>query len=145
MDLVLRPAAPQDEPWARELNSAAYRSVITEQFGSWNEPEQQRQFGEKWARGQYQLVCLAGERVGVLWTTLETDHLFVNELLILPERQGSGIGTQVMSDLLGDATERNLPVRLRVLIRNRARILYERLGFKTDAVTSTHFLMTWTP
>lgn len=145
MDLVLRPAAPQDEPWARELNSAAYRAVIERQFGFWNDRDQQRQFEDKWAQGQYQLICLAGVPVGVLWAAVDVDHVFINELLILPEQQGLGIGTQVLRDVLGDASARNVPVRLKVLLRNRARALYERLGFKVEAVTATHFLMTWTP
>jgi len=145
MDLVLRAAAPQDEPWARDLNCNAYRSVIEQQFGFWNDREQQRQFGDKWAQGHYQLICVAGMPVGVLWTTIEVDHVFVNELLILPERQGLGIGTQVLRDVLGDASTRALPVRLKVLLRNRARALYERLGFTVEATTATHFLMTWTP
>ena len=145
MDLVLRPAAPQEEPWARKLNTAAYHTVITEQFGVWNDREQQRQFGDKWAQGQYQVISCEGVPVGVLWISEKEEHVFINELLIVPERQGLGIGTRVMSDVLRDAGTRNLPVRLRVLLRNRARALYERLGFKVDAVTPTHFLMSWAP
>lgn len=145
MDLVLRPATPEDEPWARELNAAAYRPVIEQQFGFWDHPEQQRQFSDKWAQGQYQIICLEGAAVGVLWVAFETEQVFINEILIVPERQGLGIGTQLVRDVLREADARDLPVRLRALIRNRARALYERLGFTVDAVTATHFLMTWTP
>jgi len=143
MAFTLRAAARPDEAWARQLNEAAYRPVITEQFGFWNDQDQQRQFSEKWAKGQYRVIELDGTPVGVLWAVVESDHVFVNELLIAPERQGSGLGSKVLGAVLHDAATRNLPVRLRVLIRNRARTLYERLGFEVKAVTSTHFSMSW--
>ena len=41
------------------------------------------------------------------------------------------------------AKQRGLPVRLRVLHRNRARHLYERHGFEGVGETETHWLMRW--
>lgn len=63
------------------------------------------------------------------------------EIQLLPEFQGHGIGTALLQRELRFADARGLPVRLQVLRENRARTLYERLGFRVCGETDTHFLM----
>jgi ribosomal protein S18 acetylase RimI-like enzyme len=42
-----------------------------------------------------------------------------------------------------DARSRKLPILLQVLHLNRARRLYERLGFRVYETTETHYRMRW--
>jgi len=52
-----------------------------------------------------------------------------------------GVGTSVVRDVMHQASRLGLPLRLQVLKANRARRLYERLGFREVAETPTHFQM----
>jgi ribosomal protein S18 acetylase RimI-like enzyme len=58
---------------------------------------------------------------------------------VLPEWQGQGIGTRVVSRVVQEAG--GVPVSLHVLKGNPARALYERLGFVIDGETATHVTM----
>lgn len=57
--------------------------------------------------------------------------------------QSRGIGTSVLRRTCEEARRRNVPVRLRVLRRNRAQDLYRRLGFEPEGETETHVLLVW--
>lgn len=62
-------------------------------------------------------------------------------MALLPEFQGRGIGTKLIQAVMGEAAGLGLPLRLQVLKANRARRLYERLGFHVYAETATHLQM----
>src|SRR6266508_3063948 len=47
------------------------------------------------------------------------DHDFIDELALLPEAQGRGIGSSLVRDVMGAASARGVPVRLSVLVTNR--------------------------
>ena len=51
------------------------------------------------------------------------------DVALLPAVRGRGIGTGLLEDLLAEAREAGRPVRLKVVLTNPARRLYERLGF----------------
>ncbi len=141
MEIEITPARPSDREFARQLNHAAYRDVVTRQFGRWNEADQDLRFADKWEQGGFRIVRLAGEPVGAVWTTVEPDDLFINDLQVLPARQGAGIGAAVVERVIAEADALGQPVRLQVLRANRARALYERLGFRVYGETELHFLM----
>ena len=50
----------------------------------------------------------------------------------------------MVSDVMSEASDAGLPVKLQVLLRNRAKTLYERLGFVIPAETDTYYHMQWT-
>ena len=145
MRYSLRACSTDDEAFVRRIHHEAYLDVVTRQFGRWDEAEQDGFFAEKWDSRHYQQVVVEGAPVGVLRLTRDADQLFIDEMQLLPEFQGRGIGTQVLADLLADSRRAKLPVRLRVLRLNRAKSLYERLGFTVYDETGTHFLMEWLP
>ncbi len=137
----LRPAGPGDRPFVERLHGAAYHDVVVEQFGGWDEQRQQGFFDEKWRTEQFEIVLADGDPVGAISVSIEPDHVHLNEMLVLPEHQGQGIGTSLLERVEANARERRLPVRLRVLHLNRARHLYERHGFEVTGRTETHLLM----
>ena len=138
-------ARSADEAFARGVNHLAYRAVVTEQFGSWDEADQDERFQQKWSRGGYQLIRCDGVSVGLLKVVEEPDHVFLSELQIHPDHQNRGLGAEVIARVVADATKRRLPVRLQVLLANRARRLYERLGFEVCGETETHVVMRRNP
>jgi GNAT superfamily N-acetyltransferase len=68
----------------------------------------------------------------------------VNQLFLLPEHQGQGIGRRCMLAVMEEARGLGLPVRLRVLkVNPRALAFYGRLGFVRTGETDSHDLMEW--
>jgi ribosomal protein S18 acetylase RimI-like enzyme len=79
--------------------------------------------------------------IGAIAFQRYSDHLFLEEVLIYPEYQNQGFGTEIVQQLLAEAAKDGLPVRLQVLRENGARSLYDRLGFVQIGKTDTHLLM----
>ena len=73
---------------------------------------------------------------------LQPDCVFVNQLYLLPEHQGQGIGRECVLVVIAQGNSLGLPVRLQVLkVNARAATFYKRLGFEITDETDTHFLM----
>ena len=135
-------AGEQDKSFLRTLNREVYEPVVVKQFGTWNDAFQDRVFEEKWAVQNYQIVEHAGQRVGAIWVTKEPDHLWLREIQISPPYQNRGIGTKLLMKVMNEAAQSDLPLRLRVLIENRAKALYERHGFRDIGMFgNTHYWM----
>ena len=68
-------------------------------------------------------------------------EIVLQQLFVVPERQGAGLGTQVLKDLLRRWEPTGKPIVLTVLKNNPARRLYERLGFAVVGEVGVKFEM----
>jgi len=143
VDFYLRPSEPEDEAFVRRLNQLAYEEVVSAQFGEWDPVKQKASFDLKWKAQMYSIIVLGGMPVGAVSSVWSDVALTLMELLVLPLHQGLGIGTQVVLQLQREARSQQLPLLLQVLHLNRARGLYERLGFRVYETTETHYRMRW--
>lgn len=140
--LHLRPATDQDKAFVKRLNEEAYRAVVVEQFGAWDDPDQGSMFESEWKTHAWQIVEQRGRQIGAMVILRHPDHIWLHEILVSPEHQGEGIGTELLLGLIDRARASNLPLRLRVLKANRARLLYQRIGFRTTGMfEDTHYDM----
>lgn len=137
----LRPATAADKALIAALHARCYREVVVAQFGGWDEKLQQGFFEKKWDPARYEIVTVQGTDVGAVAVRRHPDHVFLTELLIDPAFQNQGLGTELVRQILAEAAADGLPLRLQVLRKNRARRLYERLGFVPTGETDTHILM----
>jgi ribosomal protein S18 acetylase RimI-like enzyme len=76
-----------------------------------------------------QIIQINGKDVGLLKCVRGGREWELVQIQLLPELQGTGIGTRVIKELLVEARTSEASVRLSVLKVNPARELYERLGF----------------
>lgn len=123
------------------LHERCYRDVVVAQFGGWDDTLQRGFFEKKWDPARYAIATVQGLEIGAVAVQRHPDHVFLAELLIDPAFQNRGFGTELLRQIITDAAKDGLPVRLQVLRKNRARCLYERLGFVRTGETDTHILM----
>jgi GNAT superfamily N-acetyltransferase len=140
-----RPATLVDHAFLRELHHTAYRDVVVRQFGSWDERAQDDWFEKGLSLAVMSVVEVDGVPVGAIGLSSAPDCLHLIELQILPHWQDRGLGSALLDRQLSEARARGVPIRLRVLLENRARTLYERKGFLITGETETHYLMEWKP
>jgi GNAT superfamily N-acetyltransferase len=141
----VRQARVSDHRFLKDLHHAAYRDVVTLQFGDWIESEQDVWFEKSLFEAEYRIVESDGSPVGAIGVRDHSDHIALVEMQVLPQYQNMGIGSELLGLELKRAVELDLPVRLRVLRQNRARQFYARNGFALAGETDTHCLMTWRP
>ena len=127
--MQVRAASEEDTPFLVHLACAAYRDVVTRQFGGWDEDEQAARFADKVARLPFVVGELSGRPIAAAAASTHPDHVFLDELLVLPAFQGRGYGGHLLGREVRRARARGLPLRLHVLRLSRARSFYERHGF----------------
>ena len=84
MILERRTATSSDTAFARTTHHAAYRDVVSRQFGEWDEALQDRLFGEKWIPNQFEIVLCDGNPCGFLSIEDHPDHIYVRWIAITP-------------------------------------------------------------
>ncbi len=138
MTVTLRPEAPSDLPFLRRLVLATVAAKLG--ASQWPEPlrsqvlemqcnAQLQSIRAGYPNGESSIVVLDGADAGWLYVARLEHELHLVEIMLLPEMQGKGAGTEVLRGLLASAGE--LPVRLSVDRMNPgAARLYERLGFR---------------
>ena len=90
--------------------------------------------------GEYQRVLMDGSLAGYVHFHPAGERMELDDLYILPEYRGQGIGTAVVEKCCGE-TEK--PVYLYVFRRNEGAVrLYQRLGFMiVQEVGSSRYIM----
>jgi ribosomal protein S18 acetylase RimI-like enzyme len=130
MSVRLRPATAEDSGLCYRLHRAAMRPYVERVWG-WDEAVQAEFHRARFDPARTRIVAVDGRDVGVLIVHDEPDAVYLGRIAVHPRWQGRGIGTGIIRDLLADAAARGRPVTLDVLVVNdRARALYERLGFR---------------
>jgi len=80
-------------------------------------------------------------KMGVVALNGTSKSLHIRQLQILPEFQGEGIGSKVLTVAKKRALQLQLPITLNVLVKNPARGLYLRHGFQIEGKNKLEFQM----
>ena len=80
-------------------------------------------------------------KMGVITLNDAKKSLHIRQLQILPEFQGEGIGSKVLTVVKKRALQLQLPITLNVLLKNPARGLYLRHGFQIEGKNKLEFKM----
>lgn len=143
--ITRRQATPEDQEFARTVHHAAYRQAVMEQFGEWNQAEQDGFFARAWNPTATEILLAEKTPCGYLVVEERPADVHVREIVIHPDWQSQGIGTAILREIQGQAAQRKRPVVLGTFHVNPARRLYERLGFVQFGATETSVLMRWSP
>jgi ribosomal protein S18 acetylase RimI-like enzyme len=142
-DLRVRPALGSDREFLFEVRRAVLRGYV-EQTAGWDDAEQRSTADKEFTELPFAVVEESGRSIGYVCVIHEREHDFVEEIALLPETQGRGIGTQLLRSILRAARRRGVPVRLSVFVTNPARTLYARLGFEVVRIADPRMSMQWT-
>ncbi len=98
-------------------------------------------------RGEVCSIYQDGELAGFYWTEEREDTLHLHGLILKPEYQGRGVGTQVLSMLTEKYSAKLDKIELGVYQGNTGAIrLYKRLGFHiTRTLEELHFYIMQKP
>lgn len=143
-DLRVRPVLGSDREFLFEVRRVALRAYV-EQVSRWDDAEQRATADKEFGALPYAVVVASGRPVGYLCVIHEDEYDFIEEIALLPEAQGRGIGTRLLQDVLQAAQRRAVPVRLSVFTSNPAQALYARLGFEVVRVEEPRVMMEWRP
>ena len=139
--LKVRKAQATDSEFVFAVKEAAFREYV-EQIWGWDDIYQRDLHNRRFASQDLRIIQFHGTDVGFLSTSNTSDTLKVDQLYILPEYQGRGVGAACMKRIINDANLEQKPVTLQVLkINTRATAFYQRLGFTIVDENSTHFQM----
>jgi ribosomal protein S18 acetylase RimI-like enzyme len=115
-----------------------------EQVWGWDDAQQREFFDRRFRPERLQVVESGGEPVGVLSIGEEENALFLADVEIAPEWQRRGIGSAIVRSLQERARAEGRPLELQVLrVNERARALYERLGFREIRHDEIRARMRW--
>ena len=140
----LRPVIDADYEFLARLHEATMKETVSQIWG-WDDERQAAYFREHWNTANRRVIVVDGLDAGVLEVERRPDAIWLANIEIAPEYQGRGLGSAIIRDLLTEARARGVPLTLQVNRVNRARALYERLGFVETGRTETHYLMAAEP
>lgn len=135
-----RRAMPSDLPFLEEVHVAALGPVALVGYG-WPAFKLLAQFRAEIDLATCHVILVDGRRAGYVSIQDRDSYWYIDAIAIGRRYQGKGIGTLVLRDVLAEAGIR--PVRLNVLRVNRARFLYERLGFRVIRHDDQRQVMEW--
>ena len=135
-DVRLRPATEDDDEFLYQLHRRTLGDVIQRTWNTSWDDDVQRDFHRKWFDpDRIEIVLIDDERAGVVDGHFDDEgNYYLGRIEIAPEFQNRGLGTELIHSLIDRARANGAgAVELHVLELNRARKLYERLGFRAIA------------
>jgi ribosomal protein S18 acetylase RimI-like enzyme len=153
VQVSLRPARPDDLDFLYRVY-ASTRTEELERLIDWSEDQktaflamqftsQRQSYLLQFPDAEHQVILRDGSAVGRLVVNRSPDSIHLVDLALLPEHRGAGIGTTLIQKLQAEALEVKRPLRLHVLTFNRARRLYDRLGFGLVAERDVYAELEW--
>jgi ribosomal protein S18 acetylase RimI-like enzyme len=145
MQIRTRSATSDDADWLADAFIRAMRDAIAAERGSCDVEREAAQFHAQLRIADTRVIQVEGEDVGFLTVRNLGPKLFeLHTLCIEPGRQGAGLGTRIMREVMADARAAGAAVELYVLKSNRrAARFYTRLGFAVSATSTHHNRMRW--
>lgn len=138
----LRPATPGDGDFFFSTREAAFR-VYVEAIWGWDDVQQRAAANRDFAELPVQIVESDGVGIGYLCLVRRADIDLLDEIALLREWRGRGIGSSLVRDAMASAASRGVAIHLSVLFNNPARNLYDRMGFRATAVEHPRVKMEW--
>lgn len=124
-------------PWTDEQKVAFVRQQFEAQHAWWT---------EHYPGASFDLVLCGDEPVGRLYVDRWPREIRIVDVAVVPQWRGRGIGEHLLRGVFAEGDASGKPVSIHVEQFNRARRLYERLGFEySEGGTGVYLLMARQP
>ena len=154
MKVALRPLTADDEPFALSV----YASTRAEELAPvpWSDEQkaafvamqfeaQSAHYAEHYTGMSSDVIIVDDEPAGRLLVARWSREIRIVDITLLPVFRGRGIGSELLAELMDEAVEMGKALSIHVERDNRARGLYERLGFEPVGETGVYLRMEWDP
>jgi len=151
--VTLRSMTPADENFLCQL----YASTREEELAvlGWSDEQkdaflamqfnaQHKFYLENFTQADFHIMQLGQDSIGRLYLDYRKDEIRIIDIALLPQYRNKGIGSAFIKDILAEAAQKSLAVRIHVEHYNRALALYKRLGFRKIGDEGVYYLMEWT-
>lgn len=139
MEIQLRNVKESDFEWLYNLRSQTMSDYIDESGDHFTRESQTERIMKEY--DSIDIVRLNNQDIGMFKVKREKDSWEIIQIQLLPEYQGSGVGTKLIQNCLKDARIKAIPVYLSVLKVNPAKSLYERLGLNIVEKKEKSYIM----
>jgi GNAT superfamily N-acetyltransferase len=152
--ITLRPMHPEDEGFLYTV----YASTRLDELASlgWSKGQriafltmqfraQHLSYMTQFPAADFLIILWHESPIGRLYIERRSDEIRGIDIALLPAYRQAGIGTAILQGLLAEAACAGKPFRIHVEKFNRARRLYERLGFTTLYDDGVYLFMEWRP
>jgi len=152
MSLDLQPVRTEDEPFLFELYASTRSDEIA--LVGWDKPQQEAflrmqfkaqrsSYAMQFPNADYRIIVHDGRAAGRLIVDRSGDDILLIDVALLPEFRNAGIGSALMRQVMAEAARTRKALKLHVEKMNRARHLYDRLGFSTISDNGIYLEMIW--
>jgi tetratricopeptide (TPR) repeat protein/ribosomal protein S18 acetylase RimI-like enzyme len=126
--------------WAMlPLQGEARMRLLRQQFEA-----QTGSYRAQWPNANRDIIELDGEPIGRVVISRAREGLRLIDIALLPAHRSRGIGTAIVSGLIGEARIAGLPLKLDVAASNAAALrFYRRLGFAVVASAPPYIQLDW--
>lgn len=139
-----RKATDKDFELALQIKSRSIKIYIDKIWG-WDDTVQLEYHRNDFNPATLQIILdNHGHEIGLLDVREDDGLIYIKSILIDHSAQGKGIGTQILTKIIQQSAQSNKKIELQVYkINEKARKLYERLGFKIIGQTELHYQMAY--
>lgn len=86
------------------------------------------------------IIMFNDEKIGFYQGQLVNERTYyIENICIIPEYQGKGIGTEILKSVLNEYSDKNIEIQY--FKQNPVGNLYKKLGFKSNGETEFHYQM----
>jgi GNAT superfamily N-acetyltransferase len=153
-EIVLIPAREADEPFLRrvyattradEMAMVPWTDEQKDAFVNMQFVAQHTFYHAEFPDARYDLIVKGAEPIGRIYVDVRPSDIRILDITLLPEYRGAGIGTDLIKAVMDEGTRTGKTVSLHVEVFNRAKSLYDRLGFSDIQIDGIYTLMEWKP
>lgn len=87
------------------------------------------------------IILLKGQKIGLLKIAAHQNSIEIIQIQIEPHHQGKGIGHKIIQSIIEKLSGEKTAVTLSVLKENKAKKLYDTIGFKVISENNEFFVM----
>jgi GNAT superfamily N-acetyltransferase len=140
--LTFRAAGVDDYEFALALYLESVKPLLLA-LGRWDEERILLRFSQGFELEHIQVLRREGTDIGWMQVSETVEELHLDQLHLVDHVRNNQIGTHLVRMLQSRAKTVNTPLALNIFRGNRAKVLYERLGFRIVGGDEERIRMLW--